>query len=331
MRKILLTGGIGDVFALESREPFAEVGTIYWATRARGPVQPVLETVYPHIRHHNVFDEFDRDSFPAFYNGDQAQAHFRKKLPADVEDWSIEAKFKENMPYVGSRTLSTPLAKIQKPARRYWVIQHDTPANNEDHRRFRSLDRGDWKYILRMIHEAGVKGVVLNTADATDPPGDPSVIDLRGKTTLAESIEILKAANGYVGIDSWLSILAAQLFPAEALLIRVVNSHALQNRSTYWAPHKSPMGFVKESLWRPKPETIDTIMNLPRIRVELLEPRLVDNDNRFAGDVVEVFEHVGQTWIRHGIARKYEPKPFEKKVEKAVRKTASKRNAVKAV
>lgn len=228
MRKICLKNGIGDCFVYESRTEFQEVGAIYWATPARKACVSILEITHPHITHHNVYEGFDTDAFPRSLTGDQARNLWLERVPRDVENWAMEEKFRQNMPYCGSKTLKTTLCRVRKPARKYWVIQHDTPLNGESQRRLRALDKGDWREVLKLLHERRVKGCVLNTSDAEPPPDDPSIINLIGQTTVAQSIELLKRADGYVGIDSWMSTLAAQLFDVDHLLCKVINPHGLQ-------------------------------------------------------------------------------------------------------
>jgi hypothetical protein len=67
----------------------------------------------------------------------------------------------------------------------------------------------------------------------------PNVINLNKQTSVLESIEILKGASGYIGVDSFLSVLAAKLFKTGEMLIKSINPHCYRHKSTYYAPHTS--------------------------------------------------------------------------------------------
>ena len=65
-----------------------------------------------------------------------------------------------------------------------------------------------------------------------------SFINLSGKTSIEESIEILKACNGYIGIDSFLSVFATKIFDKNNVIIKCYNKHGDIWKNVYWYPFK---------------------------------------------------------------------------------------------
>ena len=63
-----------------------------------------------------------------------------------------------------------------------------------------------------------------------------SFINLSGKTSIEESIEILKACNGYIGIDSFLSVFATKIFDKNNVIIKCYNKHGDIWKNVYWYP-----------------------------------------------------------------------------------------------
>jgi ADP-heptose:LPS heptosyltransferase len=64
------------------------------------------------------------------------------------------------------------------------------------------------------------------------------LINLNQQTDLIVSIEILKGAKGYIGVDSCLSVLAAKLFD-EHLFVKSTDRHLLRWKHVYYAPKKN--------------------------------------------------------------------------------------------
>src|ERR1051326_5302388 len=65
-----------------------------------------------------------------------------------------------------------------------------------------------WEHVARFVCQVGAQEVVL-----LGHPGPfvPGVLDLRGKTTLAQAAEIIRQSRCYVGIDSGLMWIAGSL------------------------------------------------------------------------------------------------------------------------
>lgn len=244
-RSIFLSGGLGDFFALESHYPPGLkplLRSVYYATRASKDIAELYQLVpteYPELKHHTpLWSSFF--NYLAFHSKTELEGELTP-LPPDwntTADWSIEIKFphieNRNLIYQGSsflkHQLTTDLPQLPKS---FAVIHPDTTDW-----RPRRIQPEEWTNLIDILHQWNLTGVILNTGKYQSPE-HPELLDLSNKTTLPESIEILKRAKGFIGIDSCLSVLASQLFPAERLLIKSKFSHLLTNKQIYYAPHTS--------------------------------------------------------------------------------------------
>jgi hypothetical protein len=83
----------------------------------------------------------------------------------------------------------------------------------------RYLDDNDKKNASNILNlNLDMKGVLLHEEKIDDY--NQNVIDLTGQTTVEETIEIIKNASAYIGIDSYIAFLASQLLPEKKLAIK---------------------------------------------------------------------------------------------------------------
>lgn len=269
---ILITGGIGDFLTIESFMNDAQriaIDSIFYATRAQKPIQEIISVLpnFPNLKNHTVlWDDFSKkfafdsknDVVQAviFKNMKMAEPTARSKISrwnqllAKVADYSISKIFIEipNLrPYNNSSFLKYNLANISKfnLPKEYYVICPFSP--NDRRNPAREFNHMDWKGLLQILGD--FPGVVLNNAN--DPIPNNNLINLSNQTTFLESIEILKKAKGYFGIDSSLSVLAAKLFDSPNLIIKSQNGHCYANKHIYYAPHKK-FKFLQRGIYLPK-------------------------------------------------------------------------------
>jgi ADP-heptose:LPS heptosyltransferase len=242
-RVALITGGIGDFFALESHltdEIRQNLVGVIFATRAARAIQELLQQLAPRVfprlvMFEDVARDFAYDRYTFHSVPEVAEAIKRPNLLGNVEDWSIGREFdriaKGQLAFTGSSFLKHQLADISGLAlpRRYTVI-HPVTANEE--RQARNFILEDWRWVFDHV----TADIVVVGNETVGVPYNARIIDLTGKTTLAESIEILKGAAGFVGVASCLSVLAAQLFPPEQLRVKGPGENVQRNRAVYFAP-----------------------------------------------------------------------------------------------
>ena len=91
-------------------------------------------------------------------------------------------------------------------------------------------------------------GVIVTDVESILPDEiKDSFINLSGKTSIEESIEILKACHGYIGIDSFLSIIATKIFDNNNVIIKCYNKHAYNWKDIYWHPFKPQLTISENS------------------------------------------------------------------------------------
>lgn len=254
---ILLTGGVGDVITLESyipNENRKKLKTIYCATKAYRNVQELFSSIkfnYPALeRIEPIWTDF-RDIF-AFYSKADCQ-QMLNLVPADwnkTEDWSILCKFDDInhglLKYNYSSFLENELIPINKFSLPDHYVAIVPSSNNHPDMKDRNFNEKEWKLVINFLKRNNLPGVILSTDDLFVPT-NRLLINLTNKTTLVESIEIVKQASGYIGIDSCLSVVASKLFSDKFLLVKSKNEHLFRWKHVYYAPNKK-FDFIKNKV-----------------------------------------------------------------------------------
>lgn len=259
MIQAFVTGGIGDVMVCTSflsAKERRQLRRIYWATRATAELMPMMAKLpdFPNLREQtSLWDDFSK--LFCFHHIDMFEQITGTKVPDGAVDWSICHIFRDIEE--GRRTfgwcpfLKHKLADISgfHLPDRYDVVVASTPHNFPRHRQMRDYTVLDWDATLRRLRSRNMKGVVVNSVGGGRVPTDNRLVNLTGKTTLAEAIEILKdpRCQGYCGIDSCLATLACQIHQPDDLRILSRHDHYYRWRHAYCAPHTS-FPFVGESI-----------------------------------------------------------------------------------
>jgi hypothetical protein len=97
-------------------------------------------------------------------------------------------------------------------------------------------------------------GVIVSEAQYINLPDETkkSFIDLTGKTSIQESLEILKLSSGYIGIDSFLSVFATKIFDNNNVIIKCYNKHGYEWKDVYWYPLNLKLNNFKNSMFTDK-------------------------------------------------------------------------------
>jgi hypothetical protein len=263
---VLITAGIGDWLAVESwlsDVDRSNLETIYYAARQAKAVRTLIDALprecFPRLKHHvELWTDWGPclpdDNYAAVERpwgfANAADLAKRVRLPPGITDWSIFRVFAQaregKMLWSGSSYLrgvlrgdrrAADLRQFQ-PKGRYALV---VPATEDARPPHRNYAPQDWLNTIDWLTAEGLQGLVVGCKRGCDKiPRAPNLTDLRGKTTLAESVELLKGAVGYRGIDSWLSVLAAELFDYPDLQIKSVRKNgAVAWRDVYY-PARTP-------------------------------------------------------------------------------------------
>lgn len=124
----------------------------------------------------------------------------------------------------------------------YCIIFPST--KNTRNRRFFTFD--DWQETFKILKYYKYKGVVLGH-EKFKIPKIADFVDLTSKTSILEAIELTKKAKMYIGIDSFLSVLAMQTFSEEKIYIKSVENHLYENIK-FFSPFKNINNFVNNRI-----------------------------------------------------------------------------------
>ena len=223
-KSALITGGIGDWFAIEqllTGEQRDALETVYYATRQHRPIRSLWEALpnYPRLRQHVVLADDWSKRF-CFVDKWEVRAAINGECPAEA-DWSIKVAFARHAAgglecRQSSILRHTLTAELPGLPEEFAAIQSNSP---NDQRLARDVNESEWPAIQRW---ASLRGLPLVSIDQSEGYSLPT------------AIEILKRASGYIGIDSCFSVLAARLFRHDMLKIRSVNGHLFKNVASYY-------------------------------------------------------------------------------------------------
>jgi hypothetical protein len=301
--KLFLNAGAGDVFALEScltPDVRASIREIHWATRISHLMTPLFieSPTYGHIFHVRY-----PVTTRSFFTIEGAREEF--PIPPDVLAWSIGETFSGSRTYTPSAFLTDPspdLSRFDLP-RRYVLLLHQTTAHTSaSQRALRDLTQEEWRLILDRLEREDLMGVLVNSGDTDPPPESPRILDLRGQTSIAESIGILKRAQGFWGIASALTVLAAQIFQSDQLWVKGPEANLHDFRHHYFAPHVR-FPFLYYNLGDELP--VKGLHNCMHVRFK--ELRIFGNEIRSIGSVVEATPEQAADLVKFGHADYFTP------------------------
>jgi len=261
MKSILLTGGVGDVLAVESLMTDEErnaINCIYYATRAFKPCVELFENLpsFPELKMQPILWK-DFSKIFCFHDKEQladklcayqpnALQQLARKLMAPIEDYSIKKIFAEDRAYTYSSFVKTNLASLKKfnlPADYFCICPY---SNNDKRDLRRDYSSADWGQTLNILKRRGMYGVVINMGQETIPQ-DPYIINLSNKTNIREAVEVVKQAKGYIGIDTAFSVIAAKVFNPDDIIIKCLNEHCFRWAPVYFKP-LTTFQFLKEKI-----------------------------------------------------------------------------------
>jgi hypothetical protein len=241
--QIFWSAGLGDCFCLEATmtdEYRKSIGKMYWATRSRTQLAPLFSRLpsFPYLKEHvSLWDDF-QDGF-CFKNIEEAyeKSLHRHLVTGPVEDWSVIKRFHQPQPFVGSSFVKYKLASINhfNLPEEYAVVCPYSNVNKKSIQEWKRFFPKDWEWLIQHLAKLKLPGVVLNVGDDMVPE-NKWIINLSNKTKLGEAIEITKKASHFFGIDTGLSVISAQILPADRIVVSTVNTILWHYKHVYYAP-----------------------------------------------------------------------------------------------
>ena len=259
-KEILLTGGIGDLIALDSHFPriwHFSVEKIVLATRVADFVFSLYKNKLFGFKNAEV--EIIRTNYAdPIHNINELKRRTNYKNSPNLLDCSIAKIFpfinRNQLPYFKSSLfdIKQNLDKFNLPEK-YIVIcpitNHDSICSRSGSglipkRPPRNFENEELEEINLFLNNKKIKGVVLHN-DRIENLDENNIINLTGETKFIESIGIINNASGFISIDSCLAVLACQIFNKNEILIKSNNKQYYDNIKPYTNPLNTNEMIVK--------------------------------------------------------------------------------------
>lgn len=254
--KLLLTGGIGDVITVESymAPAFREsLHSLYLATPQADNIKTLFEAlpahVFPNLESIEVIPVDFSPPFNCIVMKQQLWHYLackgqRVDWLAHVADGSIIKVFADvrsgKLQYQGSSFASNYLAELPALPTEYAAI-HPASVDNVQQRSFTDQD---WDATRQYLKQQNLRGVVIGR-NVEVPHG---FINMVGKTSIPEAVEIVRRAKAYVGIDSYASVIASKVLTSVQIKVKSLHQrYLLPHAAIYYAPHKD-ISFISDAI-----------------------------------------------------------------------------------
>lgn len=248
---IMWSLGIGDFLSLDSYIPdffYKKLKSIFLFTSRNNSFEQLIKANknYDYIKVIIADDKFDKGEI--YKKKDYLESFFKNfkvnKESCFHDDLSIWNTPKINKEPKISSFFTQKLCDIKFDFLddNYCVIFPNTK-NTRDRRFFTS---NDWVETIKILKYYKLKGVVLGNEDFKIPKLN-ELINLNNKTSIIESIEITKNAKMYIGIDSFLSTCAMQVFENDKIYIKSTENHLYDNLK-FFCPFKENIDFVNNKI-----------------------------------------------------------------------------------
>lgn len=132
--------------------------------------------------------------------------------------------------YYFSKEKLTNIDKFNLPEKFCLIITYTNPE--------RLFDKRDWQQTLKILSFLKIKGVILGQINKLNL-NNKNLINLNKKTSIIEAIEIAKKCSFYLGIDSFLSIVASSHLKNDRIQIKTKNKNATENFNFYYPCQKN--------------------------------------------------------------------------------------------
>jgi len=236
----LITGGIGDFLAIEPfiTNKLQNLEKIYLATRGHFEIADLLRCRYPEIIVKNLVPIFPKDQY-CFTTKTQLVSYLKSKnmhVPQDIdktEDLSIIKIFpqihNDTLKFLGSKFNETSIVNVEQlnlPPK-YVAMVSSSLRDTRTAATGRNMTTAEVANCMQNVDLP----VICVFCNCSIP--HPAARHLKN-TSVLQSLEIVKNASGYIGVDSWLSVVAGWNLTAEKIKIKCFNQNGITNKKCYW-------------------------------------------------------------------------------------------------
>jgi len=248
---IMWSLGIGDFLSLDSYIPdffYKKLKNIFLFTSRNNSFEQLIRANKNYDSVKIIFADNKFDKGEIYEKEDYLDSFFKKyKLNKascfhdNLSIWNLPEK--NNEPKISSFfTQKLCDIKFDFLNDNYCVIFPNTK-NTRDRRFFTSID---WIETTKILKFYKFKGVILGNESFKIPKLN-ELINLNNKTSILESIEITKNAKMYIGIDSFLSTFAMQVFENDKIYIKSTENHLYDNLK-FFCPFKKTIDFINNKI-----------------------------------------------------------------------------------
>lgn len=230
---IFLNGLIGDVLAVESFMSKAQkdkVDCIYYLginPKVPETVEQLCKIAFPNLI---KFQTFWSDEHSYKHRREHKDIVRRKILSiTNCADFSIQEVVSDYSltKYCGSSFLDNTIADLNFDLPFKFAFVHPHSKSN-------SFTKREWKQCICYLNREKLKGVVINDVELSL---NNCLINLTGKTTFLQAIEILKRSDAFLGVSSSFAVLATKIIPPTKIKIRADSVFRSASRFVYYAPN----------------------------------------------------------------------------------------------
>jgi hypothetical protein len=250
----LITGGVGDFLAIE---PFIlrnnhALTTIYLATNGHHEIGALIRRTYPKLQIRNIISNFPKDRY-CFLSKEDVRQFFQSRhlaLPEYYEtchDYSIGHIFpkikNKSYKFQGSSYVENNLANLDKYnlPKQFAAIVTASTRDKSKVSGGRNLNSEEIDHIVKTTEMPLV--CVFCQCDSPHPG-----ITHHRFSPIFDSIEIVKRADAYFGVDSCLSVIAGYTLPSNKIFIKSINQHCSDNIECYYNKIHSSLYLYKTIL-----------------------------------------------------------------------------------
>lgn len=197
----LVCNGLGDWFVIDSLLTETEkkaLSVVWLAGQSALFVRDAINLAYPRVKVQLL------DHLNTYGSATNVQRRF-PHVPKDAIDLSIHTVFPSLRDFQGSSYERVVMERDRyELPEKYYAIQDRSCYKNEK----RNYTKDDWKRAKEFLYQQQAQGVLLYHEKIEKIP--EGIIDWTG-STLQNSIAVIKYSQGFIGVDSSMSILAAKL------------------------------------------------------------------------------------------------------------------------
>lgn len=236
-RVAIAQGGMGDFIALdgyltpEQRSSF----DVLYQIGHRPPMYESMLSRYYNVKEYKYFWDYFEKKATTFANRYPIISAFNDVFPNGLKIICTEIDWRRKS-FLGSTFMDNTWADISKfklPSN--FLLMCPFTVNATGRGRERKFNQRIWNLVLSFLDQRSHIFAVVIGVDCICPH-HPQIINLSDKTSMAESIEIAKAAEYYIGIDSMHSVIAGYHIPESKTLVksRMSTGIAYQRKKLYY-------------------------------------------------------------------------------------------------